>query len=329
VRPSRWTKAARLASGTLLVSAILAAVPPAAHAETGWASEDCTAGTTLFDGYGPRVSSVTYHAYARLVVQPVDTTTTWVCVRVNDNLSGLGGRLTVTALAGATLGNPTVDSDATTCATQPANVLPGPHPIESGAVGDEPFLLDAYASSSEVSVCVLAGTVAQRIVIPISAGLVVPAVTFTPDPEGYHAPAPVIQPAHGSAACQATWGDTGRILNASFADTHVWLYRSASTNFDHQVCVRVEGATSAGGVLDLDVNNAAGLLQLMTVQDDTSPSTCTVNVLTLSTPDIQIGRTPTGVPAALCVRIGTQPLIRVGVAQPGTDYVTASWTPDA
>jgi hypothetical protein len=68
-----------------------------------------------------------------------------------------------------------------------------------------------------------------------------------------------------------------------------------------QLCARVEGSVSGGGVLTVSTAGAPGVSPVLTVSNDTAP--CTVAVAQLTQPvAVTLSRSPTGVnPATLCV----------------------------
>jgi hypothetical protein len=105
-----------------------------------------------------------------------------ICIRIDDALNGTGagGDLVInpTALPGVTVGTislPFTDTFPGGCAAG-GNQLPGTHPISSGGVDGIPYLIDAYVSGTQVSLCFGAASVNERLVVPIS----VPTVTVSP-----------------------------------------------------------------------------------------------------------------------------------------------------
>jgi len=111
-----------------------------------------------------------------------------VCVRADLNGDGAGGMFAITAtqpdvsvsgigvptVTVPTVGIPTEDSNGAFCTTPPSgsptNQVPTSHPIESGGIGPEDVLFDAYSDGSSTAwVCLQVGNVVNaRVVIPIA-----------------------------------------------------------------------------------------------------------------------------------------------------------------
>lgn len=121
-----------------------------------------------------------------LYAQQVDAQHETVCFRVQNASTGqgYGGQLNIAVNAGiGQLGVPSLDSQATTCSTTPGNAVPGAHPIAAGTVGPVAFMFDAYANTNTAWACLIAGSVQERIVVPVQTpGVVIPSVSFSPDP---------------------------------------------------------------------------------------------------------------------------------------------------
>jgi len=115
-----------------------------------------------------------------------------VCVRVEQVPAGTGsgGMLAITPRSPdfsiTNIQGPTQDTNVAACQTTP-NAVPGTHPIASGGVAGQPYVVDAYATGSAIWVCVSVGTTfVDRWVVPV----VVPTVfvdphtdvAFYPDP---------------------------------------------------------------------------------------------------------------------------------------------------
>lgn len=129
-------------------------------------SADCSSGT-IFEG-------TTAGVYTKLRVQVVTPAAVWICFRIDaGSLGRVGGKVVVSGALGVGA-LPNADSDAAACGTAPGNIVPGPHPIAQGTIGDAlaHYSLDTYASSSQAWVC-LAPTVGNvdqsvRIVVPVT-----------------------------------------------------------------------------------------------------------------------------------------------------------------
>jgi hypothetical protein len=143
-------------------------------------STQCTSGT-VYEGS-------TAGLYVMLRMQSVNPTTTRVCLRADNGLVRYGWLITVTGASSPR--PPTSDANYSTCSTSP-NAVPG-EPLV-GQFGDAggpvyvPYYIHAYSGpgisgTGEVWVCVMAGTVRQRVIVPTSMGSGLPTVTMTPDP---------------------------------------------------------------------------------------------------------------------------------------------------
>ncbi|MDQ1446673.1 MAG: hypothetical protein QOI20_3137 [Acidimicrobiaceae bacterium] len=105
-------------------------------------------------------------------VQQPSADETWVCFRVNDSSKSVGGRVSLVAPS-ITAPTVTVDDNAAACATAPGNTAPGPHPLQSGTVGDSsspqvPYLVDTYSNGMQAWTCVTAGDVHKRVVVSVT-----------------------------------------------------------------------------------------------------------------------------------------------------------------
>ena len=294
---------------------------------TGYPSDACAAGAVVADGFAGS-------AYVRIRTVTADARTTWVCVRADGPSISYGGKFTVANPSATLPAPPTTDTASSACTSTPGNAIPGQHPIQAGSIGDPaepatyvPFLLDAHATTSEAWVCVGVGTVQRRIVVPAPAGATAPTVVFTPDPPGSQTPsAPTAITPSGS--CQSGGGETGRLLNTTVADARAFFYTWQPAASILKLCVRAEGVVSAGGVLTVDATAAGGVpSSIATSTTDLTP--CTLSVIKLDTPGIEVRRSAgTATPASVCLVIGTSALRVTVDADNGQPPATVSWTPD-
>ena len=293
----------------------------------GHPSDDCAGGTTLADGFAGG-------AYVRVVVVRPDPATTWVCARFDGPSLSFGGRFTVLDPAARAPGPPTADADTDACADAPANLVPGPHPIQSGSVGDPsepatylPFLVDAYASTGQAWICLYAGAIRQRVVVPASFGLIPPAVVFTPDLPGAHVPAPDTSELP-SGRCQAGGGESGRLVDATVADLAAALYAWRPTESVVELCVRVEGAAGVGGALRVDTGSAGGATPSVTTST-TDLAPCSLSVASLATPPVEVRRSAADDPTvSICVTVGATRLRVSAAPGDGQSLADVTWTPD-
>lgn len=300
--------------------------PVVTTAATPASSDDCTGGTGLFEAFAEGVS-------ARATVSQPDPQTLWVCARVEAATGGFGGKLVVTQPTGIS-GLPTTDGDYASCATAAGNIVPTQHPILSGTVGDPsdpatylPYLLDAYSDGSSTWLCLRAGSVTRRVIVPPGSGVTPRAVTFVADPPGVPVLAAPAAPATPSGECQRPLAGT-RYLDATVADTRVFLYSERPAEGATRLCVRADGAVGVGGALTVDVVGTDGLLpSVETSTTDMSP--CTVQVFHNDSPVVAIRRSATGqVPASVCVTVGSGSLrVTVGTGT-GGQPVDVTWQPD-
>jgi hypothetical protein len=323
MRTTLWTKAVSVLAGTLLTTAALAATP--ANAGT-WASDDCAGGTTVVDTF-------TFQHYVAVHTASPDPATWWTCVRIDASPTGAGGKFAITLPSGTLPGVPYTDSNAGACTTTAGNQLPGAHPIESGALGDpsDPtytqFLLDAYLGSTEAWVCVRAGAVQVRVVVPLDAN-VAPAVSFTADPIGEHAPPAPVSPGLWSSACGQNAAADGVVLfNGTIGTTYVLLAaRSVGIGTSPELCVRVDGPVHNGGILVVYPSHVvSGALAAVKVNG--GPGSCSVIVASLTNPDVVVSRSPTGtLPASICLTTGGT-TVRLSLVNEVP--LVVEWLPDA
>jgi hypothetical protein len=130
----------------------------------GTPSGDCTGGT-IFDG-------TTAGVYTKLRLQLVTPTAVWVCFRFDaGSLGRIGGKIVLSPAAGVA-NLPSVDANSAACSGTTGNLVPGPHPLAMGTLGDAllSYSLDTYASPGSAWAClsVTVAGVAQniRVVVP-------------------------------------------------------------------------------------------------------------------------------------------------------------------
>ena len=253
-------------------------------------SDSCTSPTlTLFDGY-------IGGAYVRLLVQQ-GSTQTLVCFRAAE----LDGDAVVTTST-AGFGTPSVDNNASACSTTTGNTVPGPHPLVSGIVLNQPTLIDTYASTAPGGatawICFQNGAVVDRIVIPVAASDI-PLVSVNQDNPGSGAPFPAPGVAgYPSSSCDPVGNG---FLNAKSADgSSAWASIQEPNSTTVDVCARVQGPVSAGGVLSVNASNS-GVTPV--VQTSTNTSACNFVIVSLTNPVPLLLSTasPGTNPAVVCV----------------------------
>lgn len=313
----------RLVAGCAASVAAVIALSGCAE-QVGGISATCTQPETLNDGFFAdrsiffRVSTQTH---------PTDPRTTWVCFRVKvEGQTDTAGRIDINPTAGTTGSEVTADTNSRSCAVGPANLVPGPHPIQEGAVLDVPFYFDAYAgdplvTNDGVALCVEVGSIKQRVVVPLP-GVQLPAVTARTDPSP-PAPQDTTPPPAGKASSSCSGGAYGtprELINAHLARRDLYLVTAQPNQTELHVCARLSGQQQSGGGR-LSVNAAPGQIVRIEQSPDTSP--CTQNVVTLSNPPMAIALTPTGQnPPSVCVS-GTRYTVVTGPIPP-----VVSWTAD-
>lgn len=329
----------RLVSICAATALSLGAVAAPAHAADAFPSDSCDGpfGYALVDAVagGQRV-----HVAAE---QFLDWTTAEsgyrLCVRVDGAVS-FGARIRYVQPPQG-FSYPAVRAfRAGTCATDSGNVAPGPHPIESGAVGDPsdpstyvPFFLDTYSDGHRFSVCVRAGLVDERVDVPLSAdGL--PFVDVAVDPAGSR-DVPMLA-SHGdvTGTCRPDAG-VGTQLFGDSNDARALLYAETQTPTP-RVCVRVEtgrltdaagGPIDVGGALTVDAAGAVGAV-LATADLAADTTGCTLNVVSLVTPPVSVSRSATGVtPASVCVTVDGS-TTRLTLRPPAGAPLPVTWSPD-
>jgi hypothetical protein len=311
-----------VAGGAALVAALVMLTGCAE--EVGGISGTCTQPETLNDGFFADRS-----IFFRVSTQkhPTDPRTTWVCFRVKvQGQTDTAGRIDVNPTAGTTGSEVTADTDSRSCAIGSGNLVPGPHPVQEGAVLDTPFYLDAYAGGDPlltddgVALCVEVGSIKQRVVVPLPE-VQLPTVTARTDPAP-PAPQDTTPPPAGkpSSSCyEGRYGTPSELINAHLGSRDLYLFTARPNETELHVCARLSGQQSGGG--RLSVNAAPGQIVRVDQSPDVSP--CTQNVVTLSNPRMSIALTPTGQsPPSVCVS-GTRYTVVTGPIPP-----VVAWTPD-
>ncbi|HEX8742005.1 MAG TPA: hypothetical protein VF712_02620 [Thermoleophilaceae bacterium] len=305
----------RVAVISSLAGAALASPSPAAAQlpSAPGISETCGNPTVIHDGF---LAARSVYFRLRTRPNPTDPRTTWICYRVKvGSAVDHAGRIDVRT-ASVTPGVPTTDANSRACATGSNNLVPGPHPLEDGAVGDVPFYLDSYASTGAVWLCMEAGSLKERLVLPLP-GADLPVVAVTRDSDPWQ-PTPTLSPEPGlpSSSCyEGRHGPSTELVNTDHGQYHLFLFSAQPSATELHLCARLAdlvGPRSAGA--HLEVNADAG--QVVRVQPSTDTSPCTVNVVTLSTPPISIKTTPAGQnPVSICVN-GTRYAVITGPLPP-------------
>lgn len=316
----------RLATRVAVVSAIAGAtlaLPAPAVAQLPSApgiSETCGNPTVIQDGF---LADRSVYFRLRARPDPADPQRTWICYRVKVG-SGVdhAGRIDVRTPS-VTPGAPTTDGASRACATGSNNLVPGPHPLEEGAVGSVPFYVDSYASTGAVWLCLEAGTAKQRLVLPLP-GVAPPAVSVTRDSDPWQ-PTPTMQPQPGlpSSSCyEGDYGPSRELVNTDHGRHHLFLFTAQPSATELHLCVRLAdlvGPRSVGAHVGVD----ADLGQTVRVEPSPDTSPCTANLVTLSTPPVSVATTPIGQsPFSICVN-GTRYAVITGPLPP-----VVSLTPD-
>jgi hypothetical protein len=290
---------------------------------TGTYSNTCTApAVTVADGY---VGST--YVTLRAQPNPSNAQTEWVCYRVSNPSSGsFGGRLDVTG-ASTSAGTPTIDSSTSACATTSGNIIPPPHPVLSGTVVSQAFLVDDYATSNQVWVCLTAGGVNDRVVVPLP-GASSPQVANNLDSSPPPLPTPTADP-NPSGTCQGgTAGPYQQFVNMNTAGVQTWLYSSQPDSGTADLCARVQGSsTSAGGVLSVSTTGVPGVSPTV---GPGSQSACTLPILTLTSPvQASLSTSPTSSnPATVCVSQGSSSYAEQAGVTGSPTPPKVTWTPD-
>jgi hypothetical protein len=272
-------------------------------------SDSCSTPTlTAVDGY------VVGNTYVRLLLEQ-DGAQNLVCFRIQGSGVEQGGDVVV---SGASAGVPSVDGNQTACKAAPGNTV-----VVDGTFVNQPTRLDVTTSSTAVWVCLLFGSVAERIVMPVSTGGGTSAAVNLDSPGSVGPPPPpLLGPAgYPSSTCQSGLGTM--LLDATVGGTQAFVFLR-STPSGVEVCARVQGGVvSAGGMLTVD----AGVTPVVTTSGNTSA--CSFVIASLTVPvQALLATSPIANPATVCVGAGgTAIAITVGVSG-STGVPSVTWTPD-
>lgn len=278
----------------------------------GVPSNDCeiAPATAVIDGYFGTL-------YARSKVKSADGET-WMCARLQEEGEQeiVGGKFVV-ADATSTVGQ---DEFYSECSTAAGNLVPGGHPVTSGAIGQPgdphytPFLLDAYANSDgDAWVCLRAG-----LGVRLKFSGAAPAFEQD-DPQDPAAVSPPRTPwpvGKASSACETQVGGTvGRHVNALIAGAHAWV-SSRTEGSKAELCFRAQGDESVGGRVTVDTSGSVGVTPVIEPAFDTTG--CTRTELSEEPHQLYIRRSETGTnPASVCVSLGGS-TVRFTVGYTGT-----------
>lgn len=164
---TRLARLARVGVASLLatVGVTLAGTVPA-NAVSFPPSTTCDSGSQIIDN---TVEGLHTKLYTLKNGTAVD-----ICVRLDNALTGTGagGDLVInpTGVPGVTIGpvsEPFIDTYSGACALS-GNKLPGSHPISSGGIDGIPYLIDAYYDGTQAWLCFAAGSLNERLFVPIS-----------------------------------------------------------------------------------------------------------------------------------------------------------------
>lgn len=276
-------------------------------------SETCGQPTAIQEGF-----LAARNVFFRLRTQPdpSDPKTTWICYRVKVGSTDNAGRIDVT-LPSATAGLPTRDANSRACESASGNLVPGPHPLEEGAVDELEFYVDSYASAEAAWVCLEVGAVKERVVVPLPAvGL--PQVTVTRDSDPSQ-PTATMTPEAGlpSSTCyEGDYGPATELVNTDHGQYHVFLFSAQPSASEIHLCARVYHVGSNDAGAHLAVNAAVGQIVQLQQFPDPDPSFCTRNVLTLTTPPVSLRTSPVGqLPQSICLN-GTRYTLVTGPVPP-------------
>jgi hypothetical protein len=294
--------------------------PPA-----GQYSNTCTSpGATIADGYAGSNTYVTLRAQPN----PSDATQEWVCYRIANPSSGsVGGRVTVGGAGASGAGLPSHDSSAQACSTTSGNQVPPPHPLVNGTLVSQAFMVDTYAASNTAWVCLTAGSVSQRVIVPEPGVSGSPTVFNQLDASPPPLPSPSADP-YPSGMCQSSGGS--QLMNATAGGTQLWVYSWQPNGSTLDVCARAAGSVTAGGALSVSAAGSPGVSPVLQTGSDATP--CTFSIFTIKTPPqaaSSLSTSPAGAnPATVCVGAGSSmSTYTVGTSGQAT-LPTVTWTPD-
>ena len=273
--------------------------------------------------------------YARVRVQQNGTDTV-VCYRLDQGTTLQGGQIVVSPGA-VTVGLPTTDTNDTACSSATGNAVPQPHPLVAASTPLGDVRLDTYASTGTPAawICVTAGPLHERILVPVSAGGV-PGVAVNSDPIAQPAPAPDAGPAGDpSSTCVANGGSSAaQYIDATVGVTHEWLSVWQRSSGELDVCARMQGPVTEGGLVAVTLPVVPGGVQVTPVYGVGSDTSACSFAFVVSEPvslllaTNQPGSTPVVVcagaaGAALAVTVGAT--VTTGPVQPPS---LPAFTPD-
>lgn len=271
-------------------------------------SGTCTQPTLLNNAF---VANRSVQFDVRVQQDPADERKLWICFRGKAGTAAEGGRISLRPPT-ATAVTPTTDNESRACELEPGNLITGRHPIDSGSVGGTPYYLDAYGSTQAVWICLEAGGVKQRVIVPAPYTSSHAAALTDPSPPAMQ-PTALPQPGRNSSSCyEGDYGPSTELVNSHQGNQQVFLYTAQPSATEMHICARLDG-TAQGGV-DLGVNAAVGEI----VRLDQSPdvSRCTVEVITHNDPPMSLKVTPVGqFPPAVCLN-GIKYTVVTGSAPP-------------
>ena len=285
-------------------------------------SDDClVGGTVLADGF-------VAGTYVRLHTKQPDAATTWVCYRTEVGAVRQGGKVIVSSGSPSTPVAPSVDDSAGACVTTPGNLVPGPHPLLSGSVGDPgdpstyvPFATDIHVSGASAWLCLSAGSVGKRVVVPVPQTGTPPSFLHQVDATASHVPVPPDNPSNVSGTCQsATTGTKAEYAAVRSAAGGLWLHTWQETANRIHICFRSQGTAVTGGRFTVDTTGSGGPTPVLTTSTtDTAP--CTLRIAGIDSPttvDLRRSTSPTDTSGvSYCVIVGTTK-VRVTVGATGS-----------
>lgn len=275
-------------------------------------SATCTQPSTLNDGFLENRNVV-----FRVATQtdPLNERNTWICYRVKGpNGVDQGGRIDVephTSVSGVEV---TTDLSSRACATA-GNLIPPPHPIESGELAGTPFYIDAFASTAPPSawLCIEAGGFKERVKVTGPAANEAEVVVNSdtaPPPIADTTPPPAGLPSSGCA--ENAYGTPTEHVNAHLNGHDLFVYTAKPADNEAHVCARVSGEPAAGVHLAVK----AAVSQIVDVKTSTDITPCTEDVVVVSNPALAIRKSPAGQsPPSICVN-GTRYTVVTGPVPP-------------
>jgi hypothetical protein len=280
-------------------------------------------------------------AYAKLMAKQTDPQTSKVCFQVDGSGVNKGGNVTISS-GGVSPSLPDVDEQGGACSTASGNEVPGSHPLPifpiegGGNPGDPTYFgttIDTYSTDGEAWVCLQAvtpaGTFGKRVKVTVP-GTEAPDVDVNLDDPPVTAPAPDQGTVgYASSTCQSLGGEGGRIVNADVSDGHLSAYSRQPSASKAQLCVRLDGATGVGGMLEVDTTGMGVSGVTPIVQDGNDMTPCGTLVFG-SGSVFRLERSSSTNPASICVNVnGTMKSFTVGVSgSPVVTPPTIHWTPD-